>query len=410
MCQNFSLKHVRAGLFTFVLVIVVQSASAQHFTGDLFYVPNPNHCIAKVYEYTPAPGQYINHTSIGSPDAAVQSIIGSVTGTLSLGAFGGYVVFAFAQPVANDSSHCFGVDFTIFGNAQQAYGYERVTWSEPGAVYVMRDDNGNGEPDDTWYELAGSDYRSATTIKNYRVTYVNPGGNAAADVQWYDNRGQSGVVQANTYHSQTYYPRHDLFPHIPDTAYTLQGTFIAPDVDTSDQSFVISWGRKFGYADNQIRGAEPFTTPDNPFTPQVENAGGDAFDISWAVDSTGKHVDLDTIHFVKVMTCTQANMGWMGEISTEIAGAVLVMADDFTGVPLPPERELLLYPNPAVDFFAIRGAQGARVRVFALSGRQFVHVDCYEGGPLDVGDLPKGVYIVEIQLNSRLSRAKLLVK
>ena len=75
---------------------------------------------------------------------------------MSLGGFGGYVVVGFDQPVVNDPRNPYGVDFTISGNAFEAAakGY----WSEPGAVMVMRDDNGNGLPDDTWYELAGSNY------------------------------------------------------------------------------------------------------------------------------------------------------------------------------------------------------------------------------------------------------------
>ena len=61
------------------------------------------------------------------------------------------------------------MDFTIFGNPLP-------DWSEPGVVWVMKDENENGEADDTWYQLAGSDYFFSTTLLDYQVSYANPGG------------------------------------------------------------------------------------------------------------------------------------------------------------------------------------------------------------------------------------------
>ena len=71
--------------------------------------------ISQVMEYRPAPGQLINEVPWGTPTAA-HSIVEDITGSLSLGSFGGYVVFRFATPVENDPLNPFGVDFTIFGN------------------------------------------------------------------------------------------------------------------------------------------------------------------------------------------------------------------------------------------------------------------------------------------------------
>jgi hypothetical protein len=77
--------------------------------------------------------------------------------------------------------------------------------SEPGIVYVMQDANGNGLPDDTWYELAGSEFSKGTTNRKYSVTYTKPA-SATADIPWTDSDGKSGVIGRNTYHSQNYYP------------------------------------------------------------------------------------------------------------------------------------------------------------------------------------------------------------
>ena len=270
--------------------------------------------ISDVIEYVPAPGQYINSTPWADSNSA-QTLIGVTNGTVSLGAFGGYIVFTFDSPVQNHPDNPFGVDFTIFGNSNGLA-------SEPAVVYVMQDENNNGLPDDQWYLLAPSDYFFSSTVKNYEVTYFNPDSEIAEDVNWTDNYSNSGVVEANIYHQQAYYPFSDIFPNIPQDSYTLQGVKISGHIDRSIPSFVKSKQRKFGFADNIIRGAEPFVIPDNPYTAEVENSGGDAFDISWAVNAEGYYVELDEIDFVKVQTAMMDNLGWLGEISAEITGAV----------------------------------------------------------------------------------------
>ena len=272
--------------------------------------------ISEVLEYKPAPGQFINDTTWGLPQSA-NSIIGTTTGALSLGAFGGYVVFRFENPVQNNPDNPFGVDFTIFGNPS-------LDWSEPGVVFVMKDENNNGLPDDVWYELAGSDYFFSSTKKDYQVQYFNPHSAGAANVPWTDNYEHSGTIFPNGINLQPYYPLNDSFPAIGVDNYTLSGTLIEGKIDTSKPAFIKSFKRAFGYADNQFRGAAPYTLPDNPYTNEKENAGGDAFDIDWAVDENGNYVSLDCIHFVKVQTAMAKNAARLGEISTEITGAVVV--------------------------------------------------------------------------------------
>jgi len=240
---------------------------------------------------------------------------------MSLGAFGGYVIFKFANPVENHPDNPFGVDFTIFGNPLDE-------WSEQGIVSVMKDENGNGLPDDTWYELAGSEYFFSSTIKNYEVTYTNPNEASAADVPWTDNQGDSGAVLANGFHTQPYYPLADSFPDVASNEYSLGGTRVADEVDRTIPTYIKSYRKAFGYVDNQLRGSAPYTVPDNPYTPEKENSGGDAFDISWAVDSNGEYVDLDEIHFVKVHNAVLADAGWLGEVSTEVTGAFDVAPND----------------------------------------------------------------------------------
>lgn len=275
--------------------------------------------IAEVLKYTPAPGQFTNTLSWGSPSATT-GIVGGVKGSLCLGAWGGYVVFRFAEAVENHPDNPYGVDFTIFGNPMPL-------WSEPGAVWVMKDENGNGLPDDSWYELAGSDYYFSTTVRNYQLSYENPGGMEAREVPWADPSGATGTLKINEAHAQPYYPLADSFPHISPEQYTLTGTLIRGAVDVDHPPVLISSRRAFGYADNQVRGQEGLLLPDNPYTSAIEHSGGDAFDLDWAVDSSGGYVDLDSIHFVKVQNALLADGKWLGELSTEVCGALDVSPD-----------------------------------------------------------------------------------
>lgn len=255
----------------------------------------------------------------GSPISA-SSLIGGVNGSLSLGAFGGSVIFRFEEAVENHPDNPYGIDFTIFGNATSE-------WSEPGVVWVMKDENENGLPDDNWYELAGSDYYFSSTLRRYDVNYSNPGGEEAQNVPWSDQTGNSGAIKANSVHTQAYYPLNDSFPDVPEDTYMLSGTLIQGAVDVDHPPLIKSLRRGFGYADNQIRGSGSHTVPDNPYTREVEHSGGDAFDIGWAVNDEGSYMELDQIHFVKVQTGVLHEGGFLGEISTEITGAVEVAPD-----------------------------------------------------------------------------------
>lgn len=250
--------------------------------------------ISKIFEYMPAPGQLINLPGTGSPEQA-QKLIGGISNVLTLGAYGGYVIFGFDHSVVNNE----GNDLAIYGNPI-AGTYE---WSEPGIVMVSQDSNGNGLADDAWYELAGSEYNALTTIKNYTITYYNPKG--YANVTWKDNQGNTGAVEINPYRTQEYYP---LFAanqeSISFTGTLLRSTFKQGSISTNSS---FSWG----YSDSASAGDKYATNQYN------------GFDISWAVDANGNKVVLKTIDFVKVYTGqNEKGNKSVGEVSTEIKGAV----------------------------------------------------------------------------------------
>ena len=294
---------------------------------------------SKLIEYQPAPGQLINTDGAGSYEAA-RSVIGSTKGLVSLGSYGGYVVYGFDNPVVNDPDNPYGVDFVIFGNPQP-------DWSEPGIVMVMKDENHNGKADDTWYELAGSDYFFSTTSHNSSVTYYNPLLSGNSDVTWTSSDFGSGTIYSNSFHKQAYFPSEEFFNGTTSESVTFSGTRIAGKIDTSNPSSQKSFLRRFGYADNCLRNNNGYSTPDNPYTEETEGCGGDAMDIGWAVDAEGNYVNLDQIDFVKIYTGVLASAGWLGEISTEVCGIVDVPANSsLTGT----DRCVVINRIPEINF------------------------------------------------------------
>ena len=256
--------------------------------------PTSSKYISRIFEYLPAPGQFINEAAVGSL-AQAQKLIGNTNNLLTLGAYGGYLIFGFDHSVVNQN----GNDLAIYGNPIGG----TTQWAEPGIVMVSQDKNGNGLPDDEWYELAGSEYNDPATIKNYEITYTNPKG--YANVTWKDNKGNSGAVEINTFHKHNYYPE-----FAPDQeTLTFKGTLLRSTFGKVGSIFVneaFSWG----YTDSWSLGDDYQTNRYN------------GFDISWAVDKNGKKVDLKTIDFVKVYTAqNEKGNALLGEISTEIKGA-----------------------------------------------------------------------------------------
>ena len=265
-----------------------------------------------VFEYTPAPGQYINDTQTGGmpsdmtdPDVAAAWALQRLEKRLfvSLGSFGGFISVGFDHEVINSRGD---YDFAIFGNAFLDPSGSGGS-SEPGIVYVMEDSNSNGLPDDTWYELRGSEWYDPSTIHGYSVTYFRPSA-PGLPVEWRDDLGNAGSIDyLKSFHKQDYY-----YPAwIKEDSYTLSGTRLADRTGMDpDTGFMVNNPFPWGYADNM---GEDCTAVDG--MPQANR-----FRISDAVDAEGNPVDLPSITFVKVQTGVLAKAASLGEVSAEVLG------------------------------------------------------------------------------------------
>lgn len=256
----------------------------------------------KVYEFTPAPGQFVNE---GYTAFNMQMACSYAEGRLandayvSLGGFGGYIIVGFDHSIQNTGDY----DFAIMGNSFKGS-------SEPGIVWVMQDDNGNGLPDDTWYELKGSETGKPETIQDYEVTYYKPS-TPKSNVMWTDNKGNTGEIDWLGFHQQDYY-----YPAwIKSNQYTLRGTRLESRTEDESGQGTYWVNREFdwGYVDN--------FSPIDRLTDDINyNAAPNAnhFKISHAIDYKGNEVKLDYIDFIKVQTALNVKAGWLGENSTEV--------------------------------------------------------------------------------------------
>ncbi len=255
----------------------------------------------KVYEFLPAPGQFVNEgytaTTMDEAVAYAESRLQSGTAYVSLGGFGGYIVVGFDHSIENDGSY----NIQIKGNSFNGS-------SEPGIVWVMQDENGDGLPNDTWYELKGSEYGTGTETRDYCITYYRPKA-AQMPVLWEDNNGGSGYIDyLGSFHRQDYY-----YPEwVEEDSYTLRGTCLSPRNEETRPGYWFNGSFDWGYADNF--GSDRLTDDDN----YAAAANGNHFRISDAVTFDGKPANLKYIDFVKVQCAVNAKSGMLGEISTEV--------------------------------------------------------------------------------------------
>ena len=171
----------------------------------------------------------------------------------------------------------------------------------------MQDTNGNGLPDDEWYELRGSESGAEGTIQDYAVTYYRPAGPNMA-VQWRDSEGATGQIDyVKAFHRQEFY--YPLW--IESDTYTLRGTRLAPrnseDATGNWHNDAYGWGYADNYGEDNL--SDGGTDGDG------QSAG---FRIANAMLPDGTPVELDFIDFVKVQTALNTKSGALGENSTEV--------------------------------------------------------------------------------------------
>ena len=290
----------------------------------------------------PGVTQYANNMSWGSIStdgtnslASASLIKGAGAGYastgFSLGTLGGYVVYDFSSsPIQESTSHPYGVDFIVYGNPF-------IGNPEPAAVQVYAkkytiNQNNEKEYDANyaWYELAGSRYYDANTVRNQTVVYTINGSNVAARIG--ANEAAADFAPATfTDRPSTWFPTFGSMNHEATSGKT--NTTLSAYVSTYTSSRIVYNGvtripftttsadYSFGYADVVPNGSN-YGTAVNPYTEITSSkTGGDGFDLAWAVDpSNGQPVLIDEAKYVRIYSATLNDTGIFGETSPEICG------------------------------------------------------------------------------------------
>lgn len=296
-----------------------------------------------------APGQFTNEGigagGWGDPFDSNGALKANSQTGISLGFFGGYAVYKFDNPIANNPANKYGADFIVYGNA---------FWnnSEPGCIQVSQDGT-------NWYDIAGSKHFDPNTTRNASITYTNPNPTEDAGISNPGTAGslapvnytgsRSGTITTNTFHNHGWFPLNanyfvprngnataldkvdslsfasrTLTNGVTNTL-TLDGTMLGGISSTNITDKI-----GFGYCDAHPNKELGGTTAYNPYqqfanqndynTKTAGTSGGDPIDISWAVDSNGQPANLGSIRYVRVYTGAAAMNGIFGEISTEVCG------------------------------------------------------------------------------------------
>lgn len=353
--------------------------------------------VKRVFEYRPAPGQFVNElpeyeqgdTPATMAAKAEDALKDNNQVMITLGGYGGYVVVGFDHSIVNVPNQS---DFQVLGNAfwsntnPNPNVSKRAGNAEPGIVVVSVDENKNGLPDDTWYELAGSEYTKPETIKNYQITYYKPDENKIKTpdnsysflndttyVRWTTNGYGSGYVYRNTFHAQPYYPRWISTDEIHFTGTKLANNYVD---ESGTGSYFVQYSYPWGYADNA------------PNSDEMSK-----MNIEWAVNADGNPVHLPAVDFIKIYTGVNQYCGWLGETSTEILGVT----------DLHPEAVLSSIDNQSVrvsllrknDFLLVQNLEKvSQISIYDLKG--ILVTTTQNSQSININSLPDGIFIVKI--------------
>ena len=310
------------------------------------------------------------YTNMGSYGLTPERTLVNGGGVLSVGGFGGYITWKYDKPIENSKNNPFGIDFIVYGNPFAA----SQSAAEPGNVMVSQD----GE---NWYYLAGSMHYDDEADWNYSVTYTNNAGQSF----WTDNRGNSGTNYK--------FPEKNLYPYYNWTedqhSVTVNGLKLVSNAKDPYGSASAAFP-DFGYVDINLVGNNRGVAS-NPYAGS-HLAGGDGFDIDWAVDANGMPVHLDSISYIRVSTASHIYAGAIGEKSTEVTHAYRVLNPSETAVGTTDAPVSVTVDGTEVSFdsqvaTAIYAGDGLEVKVDAPEGTNvyingsYGHERTYETAP-----------------------------
>lgn len=413
---------------------------------------------------------YTDNTNVSSSSNDVKFKTGYVSTGVSLGMAGGYVQFDMGNNrIQNNANNKYGIDFIVYGNAfkgnpeaagvqvsndgvnwytlagsrhymsdtkwNQNISYIKIATANTtiggksfakAGIYVSTDfaapSSDNASDVDaavalaTWTgipQLTGSTYPKTYTTdtpaaaawwpeyaSNENYGNVWNIGNAVNGVSWLRN----GTAEAITYTGVT---------TVEDDMVVLnEGATAAPT--QAEMTDVYQWG----YADVRVNGSQYGTVVNNPYAaaPSTDaGAGGDGFDLSWAVKADGTPIALSSVRYVRVYSAVLFSAGVFGETSAEVCGLYVANAESSSvGTTAAPAITLADGPIPLdmatsmgnnvfyipAETFEGAFTSGVVVTATASSSTAKVFINGESTGTFTIQDASRGVQILVQDGNS----------
>ncbi len=306
---------------------------------------------ARIVDYSPAPGQFVQVADFNAPILALGPPSGGGmfdaddTSVVTLGGFGGSITLAFDHVVEDHRLNPFGMDAIVFGNAFWAGSDADRHFAECAMIEICLDPTGNDCAEGPWYLIPGS-----------HIT--DPDGQLAQRT-WDDDTADQTyppnsslwipVGSAGVWTTDAYLLPNDVFAgnllRIIDNPE--QGTGIEGIYGYADYAPTLVLGDTDGddYADDLEATPETFyTSPDDPMTVGISSGsgGGDAFDIAWAIDPvTLAPADLPGFNLIRITNAVDFVETPLGEISPEIDAVADAKPDPIGDFDLDEDIDLL---------------------------------------------------------------------
>jgi len=271
-------------LFSLSCVLLSCYGDPTSITGE----PSEENFAGFVIEYKPSPGQFVHNlkteiSALSAPDG----------NCITLGGFGGSITLKMNNPIIDKPGK---PDFVVWGNAMFISGNSRHRWAEPAIIEIS--------PDNThWYLIGGSLFNS-------------------------NNQPASNIL-VHTYSNTNNASWPPSLSHISNYTVTnicLNNAFL-PRVRSSDNSYTNGPAETtetlYGYADCTPKATlSKNWIADDPFQFGIENSGGDAIMLEWAIDTNGQSIYASIsnkqFYYIRLTTAVFHFAGWLGEMSTEV--------------------------------------------------------------------------------------------
>lgn len=413
---------------------------------------------------------YTDNTNVSSSSNDVKFKTGYVSTGVSLGMAGGYVQFDMGDNrIENNANNKYGIDFIVYGNAfkgnPEAAGVQvsndGVTWyTLAGSRHYMSDTKWNQNISYIKIATANTTIGGKSFAKAgiyVSTDFAAPSSDNASDVDaavalatWTGVPQLTGSTYPKTYSTATpaaaaWWPEYangENYGNVWNIDNTVNGVswlrngtaevITYTGVTTvEDDMVVLNEGAtaaptqaemtdvyQWGYADVRVNGSQYGTVVNNPYAaaPSTDaGAGGDGFDLSWAVKADGTPIALSSVRYVRVYSAVLFSAGVFGETSAEVCGLYVANAESSSvGTTAAPAITLADGPIPLdmatsmgnnvfyipAETFEGAFTSGVVVTATASSSTAKVFINGESTGTFTIQDASRGVQILVQDGNS----------